>query len=62
MKNNWEFGSVYTGVGSRNKVTTGPLVQLRDSEESSELRRNSIKIFGRYFKFTLHKEDSIKEQ
>ena len=37
-KNDWEFGSVYTGVGSK-ETTTGPLAQLRDSEESLELRR-----------------------
>ena len=38
-----------------------PLAQLRDSKENSELWRNSIKIFRRNFKFTLHKGDSQKK-
>ena len=52
---------MHTGVDSKEKATTGLLAQLRDSEESFELRRNSIKISGRNFKFNLHKKDSTEE-
>ena len=39
----------------------GPLVQMRNIEAYFGLKRNSIKIFGRNIKFTLHKGGSTEE-
>ena len=43
-------------------TTTDPPAQLRDSEDSLELRRDGVKIFGRDFiSKKVHKEDSTGE-